>query len=239
MPHGLSPLIAAVLLIAFTVVTAVFIMGWAGTLAGSVTTTTSNKTADTIACGSAQMSIDDVYLSAGQNGSVVGVIRNTGFTNLQIIGAQLYNIFGENMSTTSSLPTNLDSGAIQSLVFSFTSAQDYSPYGNNGTLVNGPMLVAGRYGSGLSFDGTNDYVGIGNPVSLNVTNTITISAWINKAATQASTYPAVLERVESPWGDEDVDITFANCDATCSRIGFGLRNATSTTSTEPRRTQRI
>jgi beta-galactosidase len=61
-------------------------------------------------------------------------------------------------------------------------AQDSSGNGNNGTLSGGPTYVAaGRIGAALSLDGTDDYVDCGNGASLNITDTITLSAWINPA----------------------------------------------------------
>jgi hypothetical protein len=61
-------------------------------------------------------------------------------------------------------------------------AQDSSGNGNNGTLSGGPTYVAaGRIGAALSLDGTDDYVDCGNDASLNITDTITLSAWINPA----------------------------------------------------------
>ena len=60
-----------------------------------------------------------------------------------------------------------------------TRAVDVSRSGNNGTLVNGAAWATnGKYGGALSFDGVNDYVDAGNAPSLNITDAITISAWI-------------------------------------------------------------
>ncbi len=61
-----------------------------------------------------------------------------------------------------------------------TTANDYSGYGNNGTLTNGPTWVAGKYVNGISFDGVNDYVRLGNVLNWPSTNSMTISAWINR-----------------------------------------------------------
>ncbi len=58
-----------------------------------------------------------------------------------------------------------------------TTASDSSGSGNNGTLVNGPTWTDGKVGSGaLSFDGSNDYVSMGN--SNNAPPTFTLSAWV-------------------------------------------------------------
>jgi hypothetical protein len=55
---------------------------------------------------------------------------------------------------------------------------DGSGNNSNGTLVNSPGWTAGVYGNGLSFDGTN-HVDLGNPSSLRLTGSMTLSAWIN------------------------------------------------------------
>ncbi len=61
-------------------------------------------------------------------------------------------------------------------------AADSSGNGNFGTLVNmdaGTCWVAGKVGEGLSFDGEDDYVYCGNDTSLNITDALTIEAWVN------------------------------------------------------------
>lgn len=60
-------------------------------------------------------------------------------------------------------------------------ALDSSGNNNTGNLVNGPAWSADRLGGvgkALSFDGINDLVNAGSGVSLNLTNNLTISAWI-------------------------------------------------------------
>jgi hypothetical protein len=56
---------------------------------------------------------------------------------------------------------------------------DSSGYDNIGTLSTGPTWVDGKYGKALSFDGINDYVEVPDSDSLDITNEITIEAWIN------------------------------------------------------------
>lgn len=56
---------------------------------------------------------------------------------------------------------------------------DSSGQGNTGTLVGAPTWVPGKVGSGLSFDGVNDYVLAPHSASLNVQNPpLSLSAWV-------------------------------------------------------------
>ena len=114
---GISPLIAAVLLIAFTVAIATLIMGWFSTFTRTTTTSVSNKTSEAIACSNAQISIEDVYITAGNiaTGSARIVVKNTGFTTLAINGAQVINTTGQNFSTGFSGVSSLTAGSIQTL----------------------------------------------------------------------------------------------------------------------------
>jgi len=58
---------------------------------------------------------------------------------------------------------------------------DSSTSGNDGTFEGDPQWVAGYYGAALAFDGTDDNIDCGNDDSLNITDEITLSAWINMA----------------------------------------------------------
>jgi chitodextrinase len=52
--------------------------------------------------------------------------------------------------------------------------------GNNhpGTLTNGPSWTAGKYSGGLAFDGTNDYVTMGDVAQADSRTAFTVSAWV-------------------------------------------------------------
>ena len=49
---------------------------------------------------------------------------------------------------------------------------------NDGTLVNGPVWTAGQIDGALSFSNGVDYVDCGNDASLDITDAITVEAWI-------------------------------------------------------------
>lgn len=57
-------------------------------------------------------------------------------------------------------------------------AEDSSGNGNDGQLVNNPEWDDGKFGSGLAFGGLGAYVNAGNGPSLDITEEITIVAWV-------------------------------------------------------------
>ncbi|MDT7603227.1 MAG: hypothetical protein QOF61_1224, partial [Acidobacteriota bacterium] len=54
--------------------------------------------------------------------------------------------------------------------------------GNNGTLQNGATFAPGKVGQAFSFDGVDDLVGVPNSPTLNLTQALTIDAWVNPSA---------------------------------------------------------
>ncbi|MEM3483956.1 MAG: LamG-like jellyroll fold domain-containing protein, partial [Candidatus Woesearchaeota archaeon] len=68
--------------------------------------------------------------------------------------------------------------------------KDWSIYGNNATCSGTScpnITTAGKFGSALTFDGIDDYITVPTDKSLNITNAITLEAWINLAATPTTT----------------------------------------------------
>ncbi|MDD3926772.1 MAG: LamG domain-containing protein, partial [bacterium] len=69
-----------------------------------------------------------------------------------------------------------------------TTATDRSGNGNNGTLTNmttPDCWVNGKIGKALQFDGVDDYVNCGSGSSLDITDKLTIEAWIKPADTNS------------------------------------------------------
>jgi hypothetical protein len=60
-----------------------------------------------------------------------------------------------------------------------TQTIDSSGTGNTGTLINGPTWTTGKIGTALRFDRIDDYVECGADSSLNLTESLSIVAWIN------------------------------------------------------------
>ncbi len=56
---------------------------------------------------------------------------------------------------------------------------DGSGNGLNGTISGNPMYVDGITGMGMSLDGVNDYINLGNNAMFDISEQITLAAWVN------------------------------------------------------------
>jgi concanavalin A-like lectin/glucanase superfamily protein/galactose oxidase-like protein/Big-like domain-containing protein/IPT/TIG domain-containing protein len=63
-----------------------------------------------------------------------------------------------------------------------TTVTDLSGNNLNGTIVGATWTTAGKYGNALSFNGTSNYIDLGNPALLRLTGSMTIEAWIQATA---------------------------------------------------------
>src|SRR5215510_1328506 len=102
-----------------------------------------------------------------------------------------------------------------------TSAADASGHNIIGTLVNGPTHTTGQYGNAVGLDGVNDYVNLGNPSALQLTGSMTVSAWIN-----SSSFPADDAAIVSKRGSNEVGFQLdTTVDKGPRTIGFKLTNS--------------
>jgi len=62
--------------------------------------------------------------------------------------------------------------------------KDLSPFGNDGGLRQGPQWVEGKFGKALRFDGVDDYVVIPHSKSFDITDSITIAAWVKLSGSE-------------------------------------------------------
>jgi hypothetical protein len=67
-----------------------------------------------------------------------------------------------------------------------TTASDSSGNGNTGTLINGPLWIAGKVGNALYFDGMDDNVNVLDSNSLDLSSSFTLSAWVNPSSTSTN-----------------------------------------------------
>jgi hypothetical protein len=66
-----------------------------------------------------------------------------------------------------------------------TTVTDASGHGVTGTIQGATWTAGGRYGNALSFDGSSSYVDLGNPALLQITGSMTWSAWVKAGANPA------------------------------------------------------
>jgi hypothetical protein len=75
---------------------------------------------------------------------------------------------------------------------------DYSGNGYDG-VVNGDYVgVTGRLDGAINFDGNGDFIDIGNAANLNITNKITVAAWI-KTSSSSPEYQGIITKGNSSW----------------------------------------
>jgi flagellin-like protein len=147
---GISPLIASVLLIAFTVAIATIVFSFLSTTVKQTTTSTANKTTEALECSAASINIDDVYISGTSAATVRVIVKNTGFTNgLSIISANVYNKTGVNFSTSDVPLTGFDKGETATLTFTNVNMSAGCP-----TAFSKVIIATSCGGVSDTFDGT-------------------------------------------------------------------------------------
>ncbi|MEM7819392.1 MAG: archaellin/type IV pilin N-terminal domain-containing protein [Candidatus Aenigmatarchaeota archaeon] len=102
---GISPLIAAVLLIAFTVTAAVLIITWGTSFTTSTTSGVGNKSTEIVECSGAAIEIDSVYIN-NNTGIANVIVKNTGVREITISSAMLTNKTGGNFQNTTTFTLN-------------------------------------------------------------------------------------------------------------------------------------
>jgi len=134
---------------------------------------------------------------------------------------------------TASLALNLDAGFTLSYPRRNSTWYDTSPEVLNGTLTNGPTFDTADGGS-IQFDGTDDYVTLGNQAALGFTNGIfTAEAWIwiPSSWTAGSQYPNLISKGATAGWDTDGWAMFVFRDysgAGQKSWGCGIRNGGTT-----------
>lgn len=98
------------------------------------------------------------------------------------------NLFETNKSDNSISSVVTVAGLVAAYSFDAgtgTTVADVSGNGLTGTIVGATWTTGGKYGNALSFNGTSNYVDLGNPTLLQITGSMTWSAWVKAAANPA------------------------------------------------------
>ena len=101
-------------------------------------------------------------------------------------------------STTNAAP----SGLVAAYGFSEgsgTTTTDATGKGHTGTISGATWTSVGRYGNALSFNGTTSYVNLGNASDLQITGSMTWSAWIFATANPADDGQIIAKSLGSGW----------------------------------------
>src|SRR5262245_31986730 len=96
--------------------------------------------------------------------------------------------YSNTASATTPTPT-APSGLVAAYGFdagSGTTVTDASGNGHTGTITNATWAATGKYGKALQFNGSNALVTISNAASLQISSGMTLEAWVNPSAVDAS-----------------------------------------------------
>lgn len=144
---GVSPLVAAVLLIVITVSIVGIISGWLTTFFIDTRETVTNRTDSQVGCTGSSLNIESVYVAIanGTSGNVRAVVKNDGVIDDTITAAQYLNTTGHNFSTTAALPISFGRGSIKTLLFENVSIQNCTAFSQ---VVVSTNCATGRYKKG-------------------------------------------------------------------------------------------
>lgn len=142
-------------------------------------------------------SLNTGTFTSGYTGNVQVYNRELSATQVLNNFNALRSRFGYGSIVTNGMVLYVDASNSASYSGSGTTWTDLSGSSNNGTLTNGPTFDSANGGS-IVFDGSNDYVDFGNASSLNITGTITVSAWVKKA--HGTTFQAIVDKGRDNYG---------------------------------------
>lgn len=113
--------------------------------------------------------------------TVIGILASLVFVNLE--GARERAKIAKTLQWSQSMHSLLAADAVGIWNFNDRTAKDSSGNENHGTIHGAVFVDDTPSGEGwaLQFDGVNDYVDVGNDASLDITDAITIEAWVNPA----------------------------------------------------------
>ncbi len=136
---GVSPLIAAILLIAISVIVSSIVLNWSTLLISRQTQDITNETGQISKCG--LLSIESVYLDFASNRSrvfVKSIVEDT------MDSAKLVTTIGLDMPLNTKLPLQINKGEIKVLEFNLTS--------NLSTCANFSQVIVGTRCTAISYD---------------------------------------------------------------------------------------
>jgi hypothetical protein len=160
------------------------------TLAGTITITVSAT--DNVAMAGVQFLLDGANLGAEVLGSGPTYTFSWN-TTPAMNGSHTLSARGRDVTNNMAVATSVNvtvsnppSGLLASYSFnagSGTTTVDSSGHNLTGTIHGATWTTGGKYGNALSFNGTSNYVDLGNPTSLKATGSMTWAAWVKATST--------------------------------------------------------
>ena len=141
---GVSPLVAAVLLIVIVVSITGLMSGWLTSFFTGTRETVTNRTDTQVGCTGASIYVETVYavIANGTSGNVRAIVKNDGVIDESITSAQYINTTGHNFSTITALPMTFNRGSIKTLLFENVSIQNCTAFSQ---VVVSTNCASGRY----------------------------------------------------------------------------------------------
>ncbi len=163
-----------------------------GTLpAGTSTTTMGLTTGEAATCrygltaGTSYAAMTNTFATTGGTGHatpISGLVNGTAYTYYIRCVDLAGNANTTDFTITFTVATSGPSGLVAAYGFEETTGlqvNDASGGGRNGTIAGATRTAAGRFGRALSFDGINDLVTVPDSNALDLTNGMTLEAWVN------------------------------------------------------------
>ena len=153
-------------------------------------TTISAGAADDVAVTGVQFLLDGAVLGAEDTTAPYSLMWSTTSTpnGLHALSARARDAAG-NQTTSALVSVTVSNAAPPGLVASFgfnegsgATVLDTSGRSNNGTITNATWTAAGKFGAALSFNGTSSWVTVPDASTLDLTNGMTLEAWVKPTA---------------------------------------------------------
>jgi hypothetical protein len=128
-----------------------------------------------------------IVIVTGTTYSDIGLPASSPF-GYRVLAADAANNLSGYSNIASGTTLAAPSGLLAAYAFnegSGTTTADASGKGHTGTLSGATWTLAGKYGKALSFNGSSSYVNLGNAADLQLTGSMTWSAWIFATANPA------------------------------------------------------
>jgi hypothetical protein len=179
----------------------VSLTGWnsGATVFGTIALTANAQ--DNIAVAGVQFYLDGAPLGTQVTSAPYYFNWNTaGVANGQHTVTAVASDYAGNRTTSTSITLNINNttgtnGLVAAYGFndgSGTTVTDSSANGLTGTISNATWSTAGKYGNALVFNGTNSLVTVNDAPVLNLTNGMTIEAWVYRMWSNANTWQTVI-----------------------------------------------